>query len=582
VTDRPNVILLTIDALRADRTSLHGYSRPTTPTLERLAADAIVCERSSALGTFTQTASVQFLTSSRPLSHGGYDYGARGRPPTIFKQFHEAGYETTCLSTLHWVNRFFSYGDGVDNEYQLFGINTLPGVSLAMIRASLNGYHAGDIPRESMMETVEPVIRKLFDDIIEYCDLNLRQEAELMADFPDSALANAGYDFTRVKRLIDRHRREFLADTLAYLHKYLVPAPSWDDWMQRWLPREWYYCRKPAKLIGEGLFRAGNGLLGRFDPALARARKNRFKILPDARSLANKVVSLLERSDSSRPFFIWTHFMDTHAPYVSGHGRKWYRETPKHLTALGHSSDCDPSLTFEGKPKTDAEKAATSALYDAAVHSTDEAIGLIVDALDRLGLRENTIVAISGDHGEELGDHGDFGHYFLLYEHNTRVPTLFHRPGMKPVRVDEFTTIMDIAPTLAALAGIDPAPEWEGLAVTDPAVAARDHVLQETFYAGNCLFEHRPLYLAVRTRDHHYLWKEYRDPADKFSPPDHQLYHTTADPGEEDNLYRPDHPLVPDFNAIIVRRLAEIPEVSDDRIAGLFGAKKQERGRDHA
>ncbi len=42
--DKPNVILLTVDAFRADRTSLHGYRRPTTPTLERLAENAIVCE----------------------------------------------------------------------------------------------------------------------------------------------------------------------------------------------------------------------------------------------------------------------------------------------------------------------------------------------------------------------------------------------------------------------------------------------------------------------------------------------------------------------------------------------------------
>ena len=101
----------------------------------------------------------------------------------------------------------------------------------------------------------------------------------------------------------------------------------------------------------------------------------------------------------------------------------------------------------------------------------------------------------------------------------------------------------------------------------------RPHVLMETFFAGNCLFDRRPLYFGVRTRDHHYLWKEYRDPHDTLSPEGHELYDVGADPGELDNIYRPDHPLGPGFNAVIAQRLAELPEITDERIIGLFGPK---------
>ncbi len=69
--DRPNVLLLTVDAWQADRLSLHGYARPTTPALERFAADATVCERAFTLGPFTQLACIQLFTSSRPMSYGG-------------------------------------------------------------------------------------------------------------------------------------------------------------------------------------------------------------------------------------------------------------------------------------------------------------------------------------------------------------------------------------------------------------------------------------------------------------------------------------------------------------------------------
>ena len=569
----PNVIMLTVDALRADRTSLHGYDRPTTPTLERLARNAVVCDRSYALGTFTQVAFVQILTSSRPLSYGGYDHGALGRPPTIFKRFREAGYHTTCLSTLHWVNRFFNYGEGIDEEYQLFGLNTLPGVALATIRSSLAGYESEDIGREPMLAIVEPALLKMFDNTLEYCALQLERQDELATDFPDSGLTNACFDFVEVRELVERHRQEFLADGLAYVHKHLQPAPTLDNWSQSWLPKEWYYHRKPTRLLGEGLFRTGNRILGMVNPGMARRRGTRFKIYPDAHSLANKVISKIENRDTSKPFFIWTHFMDTHTPYVAGPGRKWYEHTPEYLAALGYPSDIDPTVTFDGKPKRKEDEPAFSALYDAAVRSTDEEIGRIVDALDRFGLREDTLIVISGDHGEELGDHGDFGHYFLLYEHSSRVPTLFHRPGLGAQRFDGLSNIMDIAPTTTALAGIEPAEGWEGVALTDRSSAQRPHVLMETFFAGNCLFDHRPLYLGVRTRDYHYMWKEYCDPGDNFSPPDHQLYHVSADPGEQNNLYRPDHPLVAEFDAVIAARLAELPQISDERLIRLFGPK---------
>ena len=78
--------------------------------------------------------------------------------------------------------------------------------------------------------------------------------------------------------------------------------------------------------------------------------------------------------------------------------------------------------------------------------------------------------------------------------------------------------------------------------------------------------------MAVRTRRHNYLWKEYQDPTHTYGGPDPELYDLEADPSETNNLYRPDHPLVLQFNAIIAERMAEIPEITDQRIVDCFGA----------
>jgi len=566
----PNILLLTIDALRADRTSLLGYDRPTTPVLERLAEDGIVCEQGYSLGSFTQTGLVQIMTSSRPLSYGGYDFGAIGRPDTVFKHFHDNGYWTVCLSTQHWVNRFFGYGDGLDKEYHLFGLLSLPGVSLAMIRATLQGYGEGRLGADTLLETADPVLTSFFNNALEYCRLWLLKEKEIQEDFPNAPFVNAGYDMKKVMDILRRHQTDYHGDKLSYIETHLIPAPGYTDWMQRWLPREWYYTRHLWKLAHEAVSRARNAIVKVFNPRLAQSLSQSFKIYPDAGSLVDKVISLLEDWDGKQPFFLWTQFADTHAPYVSGSGRQWHRKTPSYLKDLGHDPSYPPAMTFDGTPKRPVDEPAFSALYDAALRYTDEEIGRLVDALDRLGLRDNTIIVVSGDHGEEFGEHGLWGHFFQLYESGTRVPILIHKPGLGDCRTDRFATALDIAPTIAALAGLPPAEGWEGFDLT--STSGRDYVLMESFYAGNCLFDHRPLYFAVRTADYHYIWREYIDPTDKVSPTPIQLFDLRRDPELQDNIYHADHPEVAVFNTRIAERMAEIPEVSSERIIAAFAS----------
>ena len=560
--------MLTVDALRADRTSLYGYDRPTTPTLERLAKDAIVCDQAFSLGTFTQSAAVQLFTSTAPLSYGGFDAGAVGRPDTLFKHFQKNGYRTTAISTLHWVNSFFGYGSGLDIEHQLFVPNTLVGVAVATMRNSLQGYHDGNIAHGEMMAVVGPAVAKLFDDADAYFTTRLERRDEHARDYPHSLFVNENYDPERIKRLIQKHRDEFAADPASYVEHHLseVPAPN------EWLVGEWRLCRPLRRLAAEALFRLINRFVGVVNPALASARAARFRQYVDAGALADKTIAELRDAPRDQPFLIWCHFMDTHVPYVSGHGRNWYRQTSKYLDYLGYPRTNDPSLVFRDPRAQDPEIQKQSAdLYDAAVYWTDEQIGRIVDALDEMDLAEDTIVMVCGDHGEELGDHGDLGHYFLLYEHNLRVPMIFRRKGMQPKWLHGLNTIQDVGPTLAKMAGLSPATGWIGEHADSKEAAAREIVVMETFYGGNCLFEHRPLYFAARSHTHKLIWSEARDPADRFSPDGPQLFDLTVDPGEQRNIYVPGHYALPPLEAAIARRMSEIPEISDERIVAGFG-----------
>jgi len=566
---RPNVLLLTADALRTDRLGVYGYGRPTSPCLDRLAESAIVCDNALTLGPFTQIACIQLFTSSRPLSHGGYDRGAEGRPDTLFKRFRDAGYRTWGLSTIHWVSPYYGYTDGLETEIGVFHLNTLVGMAVVNTRDTLRAYGKGTISSSEMLVRVTPVIEKLFSNVETYCDTLKDRIAAYRADFPGSKMVNDGYDLDKVKRIIADHRHQFAGGPLQYLRRHLGDPPV----AKEWLSREWYYARTPGKLVREAAFRASNRALRLVNPRLAHARTSRVRLSVDAHAIAAKVIGCLVDREPSRPFFIWAHFKDTHRPFVSGPGLDWYRHTPEYLQALGYPRDLDPTFSFRvSHARSEEDRTTLSALYDAAVRSTDEAVGNILSAVERLGLADDTVIAFCGDHGEEIGEHGDYGHECMGYEHNARVPMIFRPVGGGGQRIGSLISSLDWAPTLCALAGVEPAPGWEGAPVTSDEVAARRHIVLETFCRGDCLFDHRPLYMGVRTKTHKYLWKEYVDPHHRAGSPGPELYDLGTDPGERHNIWRPGHPLAAGFDLLIAERLAQIPEISSARIAAAFGA----------
>ena len=564
----PNVLFLTVDALRADRTSAVNYDRPTTPVMERLAREGVVWEQAVSNGAFTQQSFHSFMTSSQPLSHGGYDRGAVGRPRSLMKRFHDAGYETISLATFAWVSRYFGY-DGIDRECELFLLNAIVGINCSGTMAStLRAWHREEISIDEATGQLELLILKLFDDIESYCQRRREHAATDLLDFADSRLMTDGYDFDAVLAVVARHRAEFLADRPRYVARHLTYVPR----AHEWIARDWRYKRELGKLVREATFRAGNKLIGMVSPREALLRSFRYKRYLDGADLARRVVrEIAERRQPDKPFFLWTHFIDPHVPYCAGRGAKWHTQTPDYLSALGYPRDLDPAIAVGDKPATEDQWAAWSAFYDAAIRYTDEQIGHVVEGLESMGIANDTLIVLSGDHGEELGEHGDISHHFRLYDHNVHVPVVFHRPGMKQNRITGLTTLMDLAPSIAECAGIDPDPEWNGKAFSDSEVANREHVLLETFHGGNCLFDRRPIYFAVRTGKWNYLWKEYLDPTDRFSPEGPELFDLEADPKEQTNLYHENHPLVPGFNNLIADRMAEIPEIGAERIERAFG-----------
>ena len=102
-------------------------------------------------------------------------------------------------------------------------------------------------------------------------------------------------------------------------------------------------------------------------------------------------------------------------------------------------------------------------LYRGELQVIDAALGRFMAALEETGQDEDAIVVIVGIHGEEFYDHLGAGHGRTLYEESIRVPLLVRAPGLlQPARVSTPVDLLDLAPTLADLIGVDYPSEWQG------------------------------------------------------------------------------------------------------------------------
>ncbi|MEM9445661.1 MAG: sulfatase-like hydrolase/transferase [Verrucomicrobiota bacterium] len=117
--------------------------------------------------------------------------------------------------------------------------------------------------------------------------------------------------------------------------------------------------------------------------------------------------------------------------------------------------------------------------YYACVSYVDDLVGEILEELDTLGLANNTLIVLWGDHGFHLGEHNYWSKHNTLY-HSTRIPLIFKGPGVASGTANGMIESVDIFPTLCDLAGIAKPSQLHGKSFTsvstNPAVNIRDHV----------------------------------------------------------------------------------------------------------
>jgi arylsulfatase A-like enzyme len=231
----------------------------------------------------------------------------------------------------------------------------------------------------------------------------------------------------------------------------------------------------------------------------------------------------LERA--GRPFLLWVHYWDPHDPLR-----------------------LPPEEDLVGVPRP--LSADDPALYAAEVHYMDRQIGALLDALEREGAAEHTVVVVTADHGQGLGEHG-WAYHRLLYQEQIDVPLILRVPGgPQGVRVATPASVVDIVPTVLDLLGVDPPSPLDGIdlwpLVTGGAPLAR------TLYADQLNgYDLNAVMTRARPRDDFLYcvtdgrWKLVYRPA---HPRRSELFDLEDDPDESTNLFGTERD--------VVRRLA--------------------------
>lgn len=176
------------------------------------------------------------------------------------------------------------------------------------------------------------------------------------------------------------------------------------------------------------------------------------------------IESILDReARRNDPFFVFTNYMDTHHPYAPP--ERYQRECVGRTTPFNelarladrtHPWEFIAAAERGEQPLSDASLETVRRLYAGEVRTADEHLGRLLDALDAYGLREDTVIIVTADHGENLGEtdrlgETRMGHALSASENLLRVPLVVAHPYLDGDRATEYVSLKDLRWLLADL-----------------------------------------------------------------------------------------------------------------------------------
>jgi arylsulfatase A-like enzyme len=328
-TDRPNILIVVMDATRADHLSSYGYGRKTSPNVDQLASQGVLYEQAIAAANWTLASMASIFTGLHVVQHGTSFHHQYLEPRfvTMAQALQSHGYQTALFSAGGWVSETFGMNRGFDVFYNY-----------------VDGF-------------------------------------EWMRRFSKKV--------TPIENVISKVRQVALA-----------------------------------------------GELGKMTYEMER----------DVRTWLHRDVQ------ADKPFFAVAHFGDPHWP--------WFHH-PKYAWRNGNSPRMfapDGNKYMAGELELGAKDFQTMTdYYDGEVRFLDSYLGRLFNWMRAGGYLDNTLLVVTADHGEHLGDHKQMGHKLSVYESLLHVPLILYHPKYFAggQRVSEAVQTLELLPTFLDVAGID-------------------------------------------------------------------------------------------------------------------------------
>lgn len=321
-------------------------------------------------------------------------------------------------------------------------------------------------------------------------------------------------------------------------------------------------------------------------------------VIPLAEDLNNAVFPWLEYN-TPQDFFVFMWSIDPHSPYDPP-------KTFRRFANDGYRGKIDGSRDSIRGARSDSDIQHLMDLYDSEIYYNDYCIGQLISFLRDLGIYDQTMVIILGDHGDAFGEHGFLSHGHLPYDEVTHVPLIikFPQSAHAGVRIPALVSLVDIMPTVIDCFDLE-LDDTLGASIQGrslmPLIHGETKCIHDYIYSVTGSTEFQPTFYAVRTDKWKYIhvqsprrntqvaskvleygkkWRVIRDfllhprwfinRYIKSAKP--KLLNLQADPAEKQNVIR-EHPEVAErLHSVLLNWLRTCQEISNHRINSGTGA----------
>lgn len=488
---RPNVLFIITDQQRADHNGFMGNSVVRTPNLDALAASGMVFENTWVANPVCMPNRCSILTGRMPTAHGVVfnDRSLDWKANTFARRLRKSGYRTALIGKSHLQH----------------GMSRNAVVPFRGEPAQFSPYESGW-------------------DAIEHAD---RYQGEVARDPEDF------YGFEQIALSIDHgarmtgHHLRWALENGAreedVLVEYSADAPGSDRY------EDWWQIYRP--------------------PYDERYHSTSF--------VADKTIEFIETAaNDDAPWMAWCSFPDPHHPMTPP--GPWFdrhraedmvlpesrldslADAPEHLKIFRavHPNQQRDWVTPCGYGSDDLLRAAIAATYG-MIEMIDDRVGQILQALDRAGTRDNTIIVFTSDHGDMMGDHSLFLKGFMHYRGTLQVPLIIDAPGLGGGRSRSLASSIDLGPTVLSLCDVKGYDGIQGRdlspVLADATAAVRDYVLIEDDIA-----EITAKLTPIPARTRSLITERYR--YTRNSKGEEQLFDLQEDPDEMHDLKKENEP----------------------------------------